>query len=361
MRDSILRGFGVLLGGLLGYEVVDLASTWTPAIAGGGFWPEAGGIVVGGVLGLLVAPAIGQGFVAAMGWVLRGLSAISLRDLLFSTLGLGAGLLLAFVVAYLLEDLPLIGPYVRPVLALVFGYLGLNVALQRRDEVAVIVPGPGARAASDGGALSATPKLLDTSAIIDGRIAEIGLCGFLEGPLLVPRSVLSELQRIADSADPLRRGRGRRGLDVLGRIQRELASVQILEDSPAGTDVDSQLVALARAKRAWIVTTDLNLGKIAELQGVRSLNVNLLAQALRPAVLPGEELSVHVVRDGKELGQGVGYLEDGTMVVVEGGRRHIGEVLDVVVSSVLQTSAGRMIFSRLPGGEGNGSVPFDRR
>ncbi len=318
MRNSVLRGFGVLLGGLLGYQVADLASEWAPSLGGGDFRAQIIGIVVGGLLGLIIAPAIGSGFVRAMAWVLHGLSSISLRDLVFSLLGLGAGLLFAFVVGYLLEGLPLVGPYVRPVLALVFGYLGLNVALQRRDEAVAMVPGPGTAARAGARATGATPKVLDTSAIIDGRIAEIGLCGFLEGPLLVPRTVLSELQRIADSGDPIRRGRGRRGLDVLGRIQRELASVQILEDSPVGTDVDAQLVALARSGRAWIVTTDLNLGKIAELQGVRSLNVNMLAQALRSAVLPGEELSVHIVRDGKEVGQGVGYLEDGTMVVVEG-------------------------------------------
>jgi uncharacterized protein YacL len=225
--------------------------------------------------------------------------------------------------------------------------LGIQIALQRRDEISSLArsargAGPGPEVA--GGATSA--KLLDTSVIIDGRIADICTSGFLDGPLFVPRSVLAELQRVADSPDVLRRNRGRRGLDILNRLQKDLTTVQILEDGTGMGDVDAQLVALARAHHASIVTTDFNLSKVAELQGVRVLNVNGLAQALRPAVLPGEEISVQVIKDGKEAGQGVAYLEDGTMIVVEGGKRHIGETVDTVVTSVLQTAAGRMIFAR---------------
>src|SRR2546426_996751 len=191
-------------------------------------------------------------------------------------------------------------------------------------------------------------KLLDTSVIIDGRIADITQSGFLEGPLLVPRSVLAELQRIADASDQIRRNRGRRGLDILNKMQKELHAVQIFDDGGelASGQVDSQLVRLARQLGGWIVTNDYNLNKIAELQGVRVLNVNELANAIKPVMLPGEELTVHVIKDGKEAGQGVGYLDDGTMIVVEGGRKHIGETLHAVVTSVLQTVAGRMIFAR---------------
>ena len=189
-------------------------------------------------------------------------------------------------------------------------------------------------------------KLLDTSAIIDGRIADVVTTGYLEGPLLVPRFVLRELQRLADGADPLRRNRGKRGFEILKRLQ-DLRSVEIVEADVAGvSDVDAKLVELARQRGAHVVTTDYNLNRVAELSGVSVLNVNDLANALKPVVLPGESLRVQVLREGKEPGQGVGFLEDGTMVVVEQGRRLLGQEVPVVVTSALQTSAGRMLFAR---------------
>lgn len=188
--------------------------------------------------------------------------------------------------------------------------------------------------------------LLDTSAIIDGRIADVVSAGFVAGPLLVPRFVLRELQRLADGADPLRRNRGKRGFEVLKRLQ-DLHSVDILEvDIRGASDVDAQLVELARQRGARIVTGDYNLNRVAELSGIKVLNVNDLANALKPAVLPGESLRVQLLREGKEAGQGVGFLEDGTMVVVEQGRGLLGQEVPVVVTSALQTSAGRMVFAR---------------
>ncbi|MDR7519814.1 MAG: PIN domain-containing protein [Armatimonadota bacterium] len=359
-KHLLLRAVGVLLGGIAGYQAVQLAALWNPSIASTGFLVTSASIAGGGLVGLLVFPSVARGFSAAMAWLLYGMAGLSLRDLVLAASGLLTGLVLAYVVGALLDGLPLVGPYMRPVAGVVLGYLGLHLALQRREEVAGILPRDPHRAESDRAAWTSTPKLLDTSVIIDGRIAEICLSGFLEGPLLVPRSVLAELQRIADSADVLRRNRGRRGLDILNRLQKELAALQILEDT-GGADVDAQLVALARAHRAAIVTTDFNLSKVAELQGVRVLNVHQLAQALRPTVMPGEELSVHVLRDGKEAGQGIAYLEDGTMIVVEGGKRLIGETSDVVVTSVLQTSAGRMIFARPKSSEPAGPPSVKRR
>ncbi len=356
-----MRGVGALLGGLIGYQTVQIAQAWTPAAAAAGFLLIVAGVAIGGLVGLLVAPALGRGFVRVMAWVLHGLAALSLHDLLLAGFGLTGGLLLAFFVGYLLEGLPLIGPYVRLVAGLIFGYLGLHIALQRRDEVAGMLPRQSVRSTADHPGVHPSSKLLDTSVIIDGRIADICLSGFLEGPLLVPRSVLVELQRIADSADALRRNRGRRGLDILNRLQRELEIVEIIEDGLGEGDVDSQLVALAKAQGAWVVTNDFNLSKVAELQGVRVLNVNELAQAVRPTVLPGEELSVHVIRDGKEAGQGVAYLDDGTMIVVEGGKRYIGETPEVIVTSVLQTSAGRMIFARPKASEPTGPSSVQKR
>ncbi len=360
MRDLILKGVGALLGGLMGYEAAVLAIAWNPAIQAAGFLLYIVAVVIGGVVGVIVAPAAGRGFVASMAWVLRGLASLSLHDLILGGVGLIVGLLLALFVGYLLAELPLIGPYIRLIAGLVFGYLGLHIALQRRDEIAGIVSRE--RGAPQSKHTQGTPKLLDTSVIIDGRIVDIVLSGFLEAPLLVPRSVLAELQRIADSSDLLRRNRGRRGLDILNRLRRELDAVNIVDDHAApGTDVDAQLVTLAKAQHAWVVTNDFNLSKVAELQGVRVLNVNELAQALRPTVLPGEELSVQVIRDGKEAGQGVAYMEDGTMIVVEGGKRLIGETSGVIVTSVLQTSAGRMIFARPKSTESTGPSTVQKR
>jgi uncharacterized protein YacL len=361
MRERLLRGFGVLIGGIIGHEVVRLVGLWNPSLFPDSLLLTAAGVTVGGLLGWLVIPLLAHGFAALMGTVLRGLAALSLRDLLLAAGGLTGGLILAYVVGALLDGIPLIGPYVRIVSALVFGYLGLQLGFQRRDEVSGVVSRMAARSPDSADAGAAGAKLLDTSVIIDGRITDICTAGFLEGPLLVPRSVLLELQRIADSPDTLRRNRGRRGLDILNRLQKDLAAVEVLDDGAAISDVDAQLVALARSRGAAIVTTDYNLSKVAEFQGVRVLNINQLAQALRPAVLPGEDLSVHIIKDGKEAGQGVAYLEDGTMIVVEGGKRFIGETSDVVVTSVLQTSAGRMIFARPKSSEPTASSPVERR
>jgi uncharacterized protein YacL len=191
-------------------------------------------------------------------------------------------------------------------------------------------------------------KVLDTSAIIDGRIADLCKTGFLEGVLVIPGFVLGELQKIADSADPLRRNRGRRGLDLLNRMQKENeVTLKIFDrDYEDLTEVDTKLLKLAREMEAKVITNDFNLNKVAELYGVRVLNINELSNAIKPLVLPGEEMTVHVLRDGKEHGQGIGYLDDGTMIVVEGGKNYIGLDLEILVTSVLQTAAGRMIFAK---------------
>jgi uncharacterized protein YacL len=201
----------------------------------------------------------------------------------------------------------------------------------------------------DGGLRRGDPHIVvDTSAIIDGRIAEIAESGFIYGTLVVPQFVLDELQHIADSADTLRRNRGRRGLEILARMQKDSPTpVEIVtDDFPDINEVDAKLVALAKRRSGAILTNDFNLNRVAELQGLRVLNINSLANAVKPAVLPGEELRVRVIQEGKELGQGVGFLDDGTMIVVEGGARFIDKDLDVAVTRVLQTVAGRMIFAQ---------------
>jgi uncharacterized protein YacL len=192
-------------------------------------------------------------------------------------------------------------------------------------------------------------KILDTSVIIDGRIADLAQTGFLEGTCILPHFILKELQHIADSSDSLKRVRGRRGLDILQKIQKMVEiNVRIVDDDfPLIRDVDSKIVALAKRMSAKVVTNDFNLNKVAELQGVPVLNINQLCNALRPVVLPGEPMSIFVVKEGKEMGQGIAYLDDGTMIVVDDGRRWIGKTIDVMVTSVLQTAAGRMIFTRM--------------
>ena len=234
--------------------------------------------------------------------------------------------------------------FVASTLILIFGgYLGLMIGVAKSREIEI----PGLDKMAD--ELQArTTKILDTSVIIDGRIADICEAGFLEGPLVVPQFVLKELQQIADSADSLKRNRGRRGLDILQRMQKNMEiDIQFLDqDFPKIKEVDGKLVALAKDISAQVLTNDFNLNKVAELQGVRVLNINQLANAVKPVVLPGEMMNVYILKEGKEAGQGVAYLDDGTMVVVDNARRFIGKTLDVSVTSVLQTTAGRMIFTR---------------
>ena len=226
------------------------------------------------------------------------------------------------------------------------GLLGLWMGAHRAGEMRQVLP----QALADS-PTHASPNnriLVDTSAIIDGRIADLGLSGFIRGTLVIPGFVLDELRHIADSSDSLRRTRGRKGLEVLAKLHRETnVPIQILDaELRNGTEVDSQLVKLAKSMKSPILTTDFNLNRVAELQGIQVLNVNELANALKPMVLPGEDLTVNIVQEGKEVGQGVAFLDDGTMIVVEGGQRYLHSLRDVTVTRVLQTAAGRIIFAQ---------------
>jgi len=261
--------------------------------------------------------------------------------------GLLAGLVVSFFVVWALGDAKVVADWggARLIAAVIFGYLGVVLAMRwipgGSEKAAPGTVGP----ALNGKAVAA--KLLDTSVIIDGRIAEVCDTGFLEGTLFIPRFVLQELQRIADSSDPLKRNRGRRGLDILNRMQKSQVSVEVLElDAPETREVDEKLLIIGKQKGAKIITNDFNLNKVAEIHGVAVLNINDLANALKPAVLPGEMLTIRVIKEGKESGQGIGYLDDGTMVVVDNGKVYMGQKIDVVVTSALQTAAGRMIFAK---------------
>ncbi len=329
-----------------------------PLITAAMGWPDGigtlvGGMAVAGVLGLglgyLVAPLL----VAVFLVLVRGLESVlhrtPLSDLVVGVLGVVLGLIIANLLRPAFAAVPLVGSFIPTLGFMLLGYLGYLVAVRKKDDiVAVFSAIPRVRSAQKGS--RNRTMILDTSAIIDGRVADIQRAGFLEGPVLVPRFVLEELRHVADSDDAVRRNRGRRGLDVLKQMQEELGTVEITDRDPAGqVDVDAKLIRLARELDASIVTTDFNLNRVAQLQGVPVLNINELSNAVKPPVLPGEELSLSIIREGKESGQGVGYLDDGTMVVVENAKERVGQLVSTTVTSVLQTSAGRMVFARPAG------------
>jgi uncharacterized protein YacL len=301
---------------------------------------------VAGIIGVLAGVAFGLVVVALE----QRLRRVAGKAIFHTVVGCVLGLVLGRVVygvlaSFLTAFLPVAGVLAQTLCLVGGGYLGALVALDKGREVnfagfiRLLKEQPRAE----------SYKLLDTSVIIDGRIADITETGFLEGTLVIPQFILRELQHIADSSDPLKRNRGRRGLDILQKIQKKVdIRVEISDmEFPEIREVDNKLVAMAKALNAKIVTNDFNLNKVAELHGVGVLNINELTNALRPVVLPGEDMRVYVLKEGKEYNQGIAYLDDGTMVVVDNGRRHIGQTIDVCVTSVLQTTAGRMIFSRL--------------
>lgn len=316
--------------------------------------------LLGAIVGLLGTPYVTT---KPFRWLINRLRQLSTADVLATSFGLIVGLVVGALLAGPLSALPgFVGSIAPTVVSIFFAYIFAWLIVQRKHDLSDFFSGlsrpslvpihgvaPGMIAA-EGLQPSERYILVDTSAIIDGRIADISLTGFVDGILLVPRFVLNELQHIADSADALRRNRGRRGLEMLNRLQKEaVVPIQVTDiDAEGVAEVDSKLIKIARQNRYPIITNDYNLNRVAELQGVKVLNINELANAIKPVVLPGETMDVHLVQEGKELGQGVGYLDDGTMVVVENGRRHLGQDIEVLVTRVLQTAQGRMIFAQLP-------------
>ncbi|MFH1245695.1 MAG: PIN domain-containing protein [Candidatus Omnitrophota bacterium] len=295
---------------------------------------------------------MGIGFLGALAIIILEIlmRRVSIAGLSAAVFGLIFGLIMTVLVSFALNMIPMTEALlaaIRVVLMLIFCYLGMVIALRGREEFNLVIPYVRFSRQDTSGDLI----LLDTSVIIDGRICDISQTKFIEGKFIVPRFVLRELQQIADSKDGLKRNRGRRGLDILGKIQKNpQMDVKIHdEDFPELSDVDTKLVKLAKILNAKIFTNDFNLSKVAELQGVRVLNVNELANALKPIVLPGELMEIKIMREGKEYNQGIGYLDDGTMVVVENGRQLLGQTVQATVTSVLQTTAGRMIFTRVEG------------
>ncbi|MBI2305287.1 MAG: PIN domain nuclease [Chloroflexi bacterium] len=340
--DIIVR---ILSGGFLALAAWQVA-LW---VAGGVSWPWIlAATALGGLLGLVLGPYV---TIKPFRRIKQRVYHIPGHTFFLALLGLIMGLAVSAFLALPLSLVP--GPFGRiipSITSVILAYLGASIMVMREKDLEHMLahylgrPDDGVH----GGDIDNHKLLVDTSAIIDGRIADISQTGFIQGTMIIPRFVLDELRHIADSADSVRRNRGRRGLDMLKKLQKESdVPIQFAElDVDNGYEVDTKLVKLAKSLRCPIITNDFNLNQVAELQGVRVLNVNELANAVRTVVLPGEEMSVKIIQEGKELGQGVGFLDDGTMVVVEGGKRYLNSSLDVMVTRVLQTVAGRMIFAQ---------------
>jgi uncharacterized protein YacL len=313
--------------------------------------------LVGGLIFFILSPLIIRKFSELGNAMEKQMDNMPMHQVLTSTVGLITGLVIAVLVTQILQFVgaSIVTTAFSGIVYVVLGYTGLNIGRKRGKEMQLpLMEAPAQGKERRFGFMRSvvpvsTAKILDTSVIIDGRVFDICKTGFLEGELVIPQFVLAELRHIADSSDALRRNRGRRGLDVLGRIQSELKIPVRIEDTDYDdvAEVDVKLLRLARQLGGIVVTNDYNLNKVAGVTGVKVLNINELANAVKPVVLPGEEMTIQIVREGKEPGQGVGYLDDGTMIVVDNARRHVGETIDVVVTTVLQTSAGRMIFTRI--------------
>jgi len=347
----------VLIGGTLGllflpalYEFINLSEIpWmnNPYVS----------VVIGAILLYVAALFLTDYLMNFIKWMEERLLKAPIGDLLFGTLGLVIGLIVAFLLGSAVNsiEIPVVRSVIPVLLSIILGYLGFQVGFKKRDELLHVFT-PSKQQTNkkktidedEKGLTMGTYKLLDTSVIIDGRISDISETGFIEGVLVVPQFVLTELQHIADSSDTLKRTRGRRGLDVLKKLQTERASAVLIveEDFEDIQEVDLKLVRLAKNMNGIVVTNDFNLNKVCDLHKVRVLNINDLANAVKPVVIPGEIMHVVVIKDGKEYNQGVAYLDDGTMIVVEGGKSYMGQAINVEVTSVLQTSAGRMIFAK---------------
>jgi uncharacterized protein YacL len=342
----LFRILGTLVYGFIGWELgVALANTRELTAESLTYIIPC--MVVGAALGFLLSPWL----VTAPARAARNsLRQLPMGELVAGSIGLVAGLLVAALVTYPLAQLPSPFGTIMPFISvIVFGYLGAAILVLRQEDFFALFGFPRlASSTASSRAMREQPEaLLDTSVIIDGRIADIAKTGFVPGKLAVPRFVLHELQYIADSPDALRRNRGRRGLEMLDRLQSTPEiEIEFIDDDPIDApQVDDKLISLARSRGATIVTNDYNLNRVARLQGVKILNINELANAVKAVFLPGEEIPLKIIQEGKEIGQGVGYLEDGTMVVVENGRQLINQEVLVQVTKVLQTNAGRLIFA----------------
>lgn len=389
MLDKVLRLLITLFFALAGAALLKIASPILATYLGEEFFSMdieifettlatlicvLSGALIGGLCGVISSPFLIRKLKTLSVFVEKQLAKIPVPDVIAGAVGLTLGLIIANLLSYSFAKIPVVGDYIPVIFSIVIGYLGLHVTIKKRKEITNLfdvipkkfnavkiqqtdieekpaddqIPNEVEEKIETCAVEKKSYKILDTSVIIDGRIADICGTGFLEGTLLIPGFVLEELQHIADSADSLKRVRGRRGLDILQRIRTESKmEVEIgNQDFPDIPEVDAKLVKLAQVVDGKVLTNDFNLNKVAQLRGVTVLNINELSNAVKPVVIPGETMLVQVVKDGKEPGQGVAYLDDGTMIVVENGHRHLNRKISVEVTSALQTAAGRMIFAR---------------
>ncbi|MDL2298525.1 TRAM domain-containing protein [Synergistaceae bacterium OttesenSCG-928-D05] len=374
LMKNLVRAVMVFICGAAGYQlsVIVLAENWWPSVT---LLHPLGTtifiILLSAFIGFIIAPLFWLALRKFGQFTEVKLQNASAQDLIISLVGLILGLLLANLIAMPMARIPGVGVYISVLLNVALGYVGLRFFAKRRADIWNLVTNLSdiskfklskKKKGADSDVLVneydmstdflfSAPKIIDTSALIDGRILDVAQTGFLEGTLVLPRFVLAELQGVADSTDPLRRSRGRRGLSVVTELQKvETLTVEIPEATLKDLErekVDEALVVLARQMSGKVVTTDYNLNQIAQIEGVSVLNVNDLANSLKPLLLPGEDVEIDIIRLGKENHQGVGYLDDGTMLVVEDGYRHVGERVKVTITSMLQTSAGRMVFGRI--------------
>lgn len=348
MLNNVIRLSFAAVGGVTGYTLTRTFFILRADLEPSGFESKLFIFIAASLFTALAFYSTGgkiiEKLIKALDKLERLIQKMTLYELAISAIGLIAGLIIANLITIPIIKVGIVGVPISIIANVVLGCLGVYIAAGKRNEV-IFDPAKNGNASHLKGTI---PKIVDTSVLIDGRIVDIIRSGFLEGEIVVPTFVLDELRHIADSQEALKRNRGRRGLDAIAAIQNELNHPVRIEhvEIPEGGEVDRELLKLAGELKGKVLTTDFNLNKVASVQKIEVMNVNDLANAVKPIALPGEKLEVKVIKDGKENGQGIGYMDDGTMIVVDGGKTHMGETINVVVTSVLQTSAGRMIFAK---------------
>ncbi|MCE5222473.1 MAG: PIN/TRAM domain-containing protein [Clostridium sp.] len=363
MLKKLLSGIFFVIGLIIGYFISELLLTIPPIASLIYLSTDISKVVfiiiicfIFGLILYIISPTIYKGISNLIEYIEKSMQKMSITEIIYGTVGAVIALILMTFIAEPISSIhKQLGPILLILLNILAAVIGAKIMIKKKEDVTALLVNIKRPVIKEKKAkelvkevVIGIPKILDTSVIIDGRIFDICETGFVEGPLVIPNFVLDELRHISDSSDSLKRNRGRRGLDILNRIQKELSiETQIVDDDfPKIAEVDAKLLKLAQKIDGKVITNDYNLNKVAEFQGVPVLNINELSNAIKPVVLPGEEMTIDIVKDGKESSQGVAYLEDGTMIVVEGGRKYIGQTTDVIVTSVLQTAAGRMIFAK---------------